>query len=377
MTNQALAESIEEEKSIGSDFRKILNDALKVFFKDAVKTSLRNPTQAFHFFRTTRWQMKAARIRSTWAKQGIPVPPILIFSITNRCNLDCEGCYQKEFHPSVDKELSADKLREITQEAHSLGIYFFVIAGGEPLIRPEILQITQEYRDIIFLVFTNGLLIDEAMVQQFKKQKNVVPLISLEGDAEDTNERRGKGTYQHVLDIMGRLRKNGTFFGTSITLTRSNFATVTAFNFIQDLAEVGCKFFLFIDYTPTQEGTEDWVLLDDQRMQVTSLIKSFRRKFSALFIGVPWDEIDVGGCLSAGRGFVHINAEGGVEPCPFAPISDNNLKDVSLKEALQSDFLSRIRQIPELSKYTGDGCALWKSRNRVRSLLQEESSVEE
>jgi MoaA/NifB/PqqE/SkfB family radical SAM enzyme len=362
---------MKEEDRKTTESRKVLNDALKVFFKDAVKTSLRNPVQAFHFFRMTRWQMKAARTRSRWVKQGVPVPPILIFSITNQCNLDCKGCYQKEFHPSTEKELSAEKLREITQEAHELGIDFFVIAGGEPLIRPEILEMTQEYRDIIFLVFTNGTLIYEAMVQQFKKQKNVVPLISLEGDAEDTNERRGEGTYEHVLDTMRQLRKNGTFFGTSITLTRSNFETVTAQDFIQDLADVGCKFFLFLDYTPTQEGTEDWVLLDDQRMQVSSLMKSFREQFSALFIGVPWDEMDVGGCLSAGRGFVHISAEGDVEPCPFAPISDNNLKDVSLKDALQSDFLRRIREIPELSKYTGGGCALWKNREQVRSLFQQ------
>lgn len=352
-----------------SESRKVLNEALKVFFKDALKTSLRNPIQALHFFRTTRWQIKAARIRSRWAKKGVPVPPILIFSITNACNLDCRGCYQKQFHPSTEQELSADKLKEITQEAHKLGIYFFVIAGGEPLIRPEMLQITQEYRDIIFLVFTNGTLIDETMVKQFKKQKNVVPLISLEGDAEDTNERRSDGIYERVLKIMGQLRKNGTFFGTSITLTRLNFKKVTAPDFIKDLADVGCKFFLFLDYTPTQEGTEEWALLDDQREQVSNLMKSFRRQFSALFIGVPWDEMDVGGCLSAGRGFVHINAEGDVEPCPFAPISDKSLKDVSLKEALQSEFLKQIRQIPELSKYTGGGCALWKNRERVHSLL--------
>lgn len=368
--------SVAKEDKKTTEFRKVLNEALRVFFKDAVKTSLRNPSQAFQFFRTTRWQMKAARIRSVWAKQGVPVPPILIFSITNKCNLDCTGCYQKEFHPSTENELSADKVREITQEAHHLGIYFFVIAGGEPLIRPEMLHITQEYRDIIFLVFTNGTLIDEGMVRQFKMQKNVVPLISLEGDASDTDERRGDGTYEHVLQTMRQLRKNGTFFGTSLTLTRSNFETVTAPEFIGSLAEVGCKFFLFLDYTPTQKGTENWVLLDEQRMRVSGLIRSYRRRFSALFIGVPWDEIDVGGCLSAGRGFVHVGAQGDVEPCPFAPISDKNLKEVSLKEALQSDFLKRIREIPELSKYTGGGCALWKNRERVRTLFHQEEAQE-
>ena len=369
MTEETSPVLTAEEEHKNTNSRKILNEAMKIFFKDAVKTTLRNPLQAFFFLRTIRWQMKAARIRSHWAKQGVHVPPILIFSITNKCNLECQGCYQQVFHPASEQELSSDKLKEITREAHRLGIYFFVIAGGEPLIRPEMLQITQEFPEIIFLVFTNGTLINENMVKQFRKQKNVVPLISLEGDAGDTDKRRGAGTYEHVLKIMGQLRKDSVFFGTSITLTRSNFANVTASVFIRDLVDVGCKFFLFLDYTPIQAETEEWVLTDEQRRQVTDLMKSFRQQFSALFIGVPWDEEDVGGCLSAGRGFVHINAEGNVEPCPFAPISDTNLKEKSLKEALQSEFLKKIREIPALSKYSGEGCALWKNREQVRSLL--------
>jgi MoaA/NifB/PqqE/SkfB family radical SAM enzyme len=102
------------------------------------------------------------------------------------------------------------------------------------------------------------------------------------------------------------------------------------------------------------------------------LLKSLRQRFSALFIGVPWDEVDVGGCLSAGRGFVHISAEGRVEPCPFSPLSDSDINEMSLQKALQSDFLRKIREIPELSTYTGEGCALWKNRERVRSLLDSE-----
>jgi len=351
------------------DSRQILNAALKIFFMDAVKTTLRSPLQAFHFFRTVRWQVKAGRIRARWAKQGVPVPPILILSVTNRCNLECSGCYQRAAHPSTEQELSAEKLRAVTEEAHKLGIYFFVIAGGEPLLRQEMMQITQDYPEIIFLVFTNGTLMDEDMVAQFKKQKNIVPLLSLEGDAEDTDLRRGEGMYAHVLKTMRQLRKNRVFFGTSINLTRQNFTTVTASAFIQDLVGVGCKFFLFLDYTPIQEGTDDWILTPEQDDQMMQLLKVLRTQFSALFIGVPWDEVDVGGCLSAGRGFVHISAEGNVEPCPFSPLSDANINEISLKEALQSDFLRKIREIPELSKYTGEGCALWKNRDQVRSLL--------
>ena len=84
---------------------------------------------------------------------------------------------------------------------------------------------------------------------------------------------------------------------------------------------------------------------------------------------VPWDEDDVGGCLSAGRGFVHINAEGDMEPCPFAPFSDSNVRDSSLKDALQSELFKKIRQRPELSKEEGGGCVLWKERELVESLI--------
>jgi MoaA/NifB/PqqE/SkfB family radical SAM enzyme len=100
------------------------------------------------------------------------------------------------------------------------------------------------------------------------------------------------------------------------------------------------------------------------------LMNSFRSKFPTLFIAVPGDEEEVGGCLSAGRGFVHISAEGNVGPCPFAPYSDTNLRDLSLQEALQSDFMKAIRENSEQLHETEGGCALWLKREWVKSLLQ-------
>ena len=99
----------------------------------------------------------------------------------------------------------------------------------------------------------------------------------------------------------------------------------------------------------------------------------FRAKFPALFIAVPGDEEEIGGCLSAGRGFIHISAEGDVEPCPFAPYSDANLRDLSLKDALQSEFLRNIRQNHAQLSETEGGCALWIEREWVRSLLPDET----
>ncbi len=350
--------------------RNILNKSLRVFFKDAFRIAVRNPFQAFYFFRTILWLGKAARIRSKWEKKGFIVPPIIIFSVTNKCNLKCRGCYALSFHPSSEEELSDEKLRAIIREAKYLGISFFVIAGGEPFMRPAMLEIMKDFPEIIFLVFTNGLLIDDESVKTLKKNKNIIPLVSLEGNETDTDSRRGTGTFENTRKRMVMMKDNNVFFGNSLTLTSQNFDTIMEEIYIKKLIEYGCKFFLFLEYTPIEEGTESMVLSYDQRIRMGKLLTSYREKYPALFIGVPWDEQDVGGCLSAGRGFVHISASGDLEPCPFAPFSDTNVRNSSLKEALQSDFMKRIRQIPELAVENGGGCVLWKERELVQSLLK-------
>lgn len=347
----------------------LLNESLRIFFKDALRVTLKDPRQAFFFFRTIRWQTKAARVRSSWKRQGIHVPPIMIFSITNRCNLRCKGCYAQALRPSSQTEMSEDKIRSIFAEAKELGISFAVLAGGEPLVRPEILDITRGFPEIISLLFTNGLLIDEELLMRFREQRHVVPVISLEGYEEDTDGRRGQGVYEHLQRIITKLNNNGIFFSVSLTVTRSNLATVTDEQFIQHLIGLGCKLFFFVEYTPIREGTDGWVITDEQRASISRVMNSLRLKYPAVFVAVPGDEEEFGGCLAAGRGFVHISAEGDLEACPFAPYSDTNLRDSSLKEALQSELLKIIRQNSEQLEEGEGGCALWDKREWIYSLL--------
>ncbi len=366
----SLAPPLDEAKK-NANFRKVLNQSLKIFFKDALKVSLKNPKHALFFFRTVKWQKKAAQVRSLQEQEGIHVPPIMIFSITNECNLQCTGCYHKALARESKPEMSDEKIRSILSEAKDLGISFVVLAGGEPLVRKNILDITRDFPEIIFLVFTNGLLIDEEWLAKLKGQHNFVPVVSLEGYEEETDGRRGLGVYERLLKIVQKIKNAGIFWSVSLTATRSNFDSVTETGFIQSLSKLGCKLFFFLEYTPIKEGTEDWLLTDKQRTDLITRRDAFRTQFPALFIAVPGDEEEIGGCLSAGRGFVHISAEGNVEPCPFAPYSDVSLLNVSLKEALQSEFLKRIRQSDKHLNETGGGCALWVEREWVKSLLHE------
>ncbi|MDD4859956.1 MAG: radical SAM protein [Dehalococcoidales bacterium] len=345
-----------------------LNKSLKVFFRNALRVSLSHPAQAAYFLRTVQRQKKAAQVRASYREQGLQVPPIMIYSITNRCNLHCKGCYHQTLRAGAHEEMSTVKMRSVIAEAKGLGISFLVLAGGEPLVRPEILDITGANPDIIFFVFTNGLLINDAVAERLKKQRNVVPIISLEGYAKDTDERRGAGIYERLQIVAKKLKSKGIFFGTSLTMTSLNYDTLTGERFIRSLTRAGCKLFFFVEYSPVQPGTEALAISNWQRDCLPCAVNKLRKKFPALFIAVPGDEKEFGGCLSAGRGFIHVSAAGNVEPCPFVPYSDANLTQVSFKEALRSDFLRKVREGVREHEGKG-GCTLWEKRDWVQSLL--------
>jgi MoaA/NifB/PqqE/SkfB family radical SAM enzyme len=348
-----------------------LNRGLRIFFSEFVRVSLSRPSRALFFARTILWQRRAARARSARAAEGLTVPPIAIFSITNRCNLRCKGCYAQAIRGDAPDELPPEKLRSIVAEAEELGVSFFVIAGGEPLTRPEIVEIARDHPRIVFLLITNGTLLDEALIARLAAQRNTVPALSIEGTQAETDERRGAGVHQRLRQKMAQLKAAGVFFSLSFTITRTNFDTVTDPGFLADAVAEGCKLFFFMEYTPISEGTDEWVITEPQREAMKGLVAGFRKRFLSVFIAVPWDEEEQGGCLASGRGFVHISAAGDVEPCPFAPFSDASVKKQTLEEALRSPFLRTMREHHDLFGETAGGCALWKNRQTVEALAKE------
>jgi MoaA/NifB/PqqE/SkfB family radical SAM enzyme len=360
-----------------NDYKRLINSAIGELFRDTFKISFTNPKQVFFLLKSIYSQHKAAKIRIKLQRQGIQVPPFAIISVTNHCNLHCKGCYAQLHHPvnARQPEMDTAKLNSIFNQARELGIRIILIAGGEPLVRQDILKVCTGFPEIIFPIFTNGLLLNGENLQLIKKYRNVIPVVSMEGDMSTTDERRGVGIFENVMNVFHIMGADGLFFGASITLTRKNFQTVTGELFIKELLALGCRLFFFVEYIPVQKGSEDLVLSESQRFESVSLMAAFRSKFPALFIAFPGDEERFGGCLAAGRGFIHINAQGSIEPCPFAPFSDVNLSQSTIKEALQhSQLLKNIRANPEQFQATAGGCALWNKQDWVRSLMQKKKA---
>jgi MoaA/NifB/PqqE/SkfB family radical SAM enzyme len=317
-----------------------------------------------------RYQEKAARLRKKQLKNGLEVPPLLIISITSTCNLSCAGCYSKELHRDVKAEMTTMRFRQILTEASELGVSIVMLAGGEPLVRRDMLEIAAEFPQLIFPIFTNGMLLQKDYLPFFAKNSHLIPVISLEGRENETDARRGDGVYDNFRQVRELLQKHHIFWGISLTLTRENFNLLTAPTYAKPLLEKGCRLFFFVEYVPIQAGSADLILTPLQKARVQPVVDKFMNDLAGLFVAFPGDEDQYDGCLAAGRGFLHINPEGKAEPCPFAPFSDQDLRSTSLREALSSPLLAAIRKDHNLLKETEGGCALWANKEWLEGLLK-------
>ncbi len=351
-----------------------MNAELGKFLFNLFKACLWKPKTALFILKAVLKQKKSGKVRAQWEKQGIHVPPYLIASLTRTCNLRCKGCYSHAKTVNSANEMNELQWKQLFHEARELGIFVIMLAGGEPLMRKEILSLCGQFPEILFPVFTNGLLLDKEIINMISITRNIIPVISIEGLLPETDERRGKGVFGAVMEVIDELNKEDVFYGLSITVTRENFDIVTGDTFLKTMSQSGCKLFFLVEYVPVQEGTDNLVITDLQKEQLTGMANELRRKFKGVFVNFPGDENTFGGCLAAGRGFIHVSPDGRVEPCPFAPYSDTRIGDVSLKEALKSELLEKIRENHSSLVESNGGCALWTNREWVKSLLSEKAS---
>ena len=356
-----------------------MSDAIRRIMLKAYSNVLRNPLEA-----KTVWRLQQAFVKSEKRREaiqeseGVDVPPFLICSIATTCNLHCKGCYARangiaaDYSENQKPSLSPDQWKAVFEEAASLGINFALLAGGEPMIRKDILERVAEVEDMIFPIFTNGTLIGPTYIKFLKQHLNLIPVISIEGMEHATDERRGKGMYKRAMMSVDMLHKEDLFFGTSITVTTENFDLVTSDAFVEHLQELGCKLVIYVEYVPTDPGTEHLALseADLQRMEAVQRHQAERYK-GMIIISFPGDEKHMGGCLAAGRGFFHIGPDGSAEPCPFSPFSDSSVLELGVKGALASPLFRKLREAHLVGGEHTGGCAIYEHRDQVEALLKQ------
>lgn len=351
-----------------------MSGAIEKLVGEALKASMKNPRESAFILKYMLAQKKAAKKRDAMEKQGKHIPPFLIASIASQCNLFCKGCYARANHQCTENacqdELNCAQWEKIFREAKGLGISFILLAGGEPFLRRDIIEAASGFPEIVFPVFTNGTMMNEPYLDLFDRSRNLVPVLSIEGGRAETDARRGDGTYAALIQAMEKMKQNGIFYGVSVTVTTQNIGIVTGGEFIDMLYQNGCKLAFYVEYVPVAASTESLAPTDTERVLLAERQEKLRKQYeNMIFLSFPGDEKKTGGCLAAGRGFFHINAAGGAEPCPFSPYSDMNLKECSLLEALQSPLFSGLNVTGLLNDEHNGGCVLFGKQDEVKGLL--------
>lgn len=327
------------------NIQEYMSNGVANIMKNALAATMTNPKEAFFMAEFALATKRATDKRKNAEKNGEHIPAFLISSITSSCNLHCAGCYSRQNHACNDEapvdQLSGEDWGKIFDEASMLGISFILLAGGEPLLRYDVIEEAAKHRNIMFPIFTNGLFIADKYLELFDKHRNLVPIISIEGDQNTTDTRRGEGVYDKVMDSMKKIKENDLIFGVSVTVTTENMDEVYSEEFINNLRELGCKAVIYVEFVPVTDEAKHLAPGDEERNIMTNKLSELRSKVEdVVFVAFPGDEKSSGGCVAAGRGFFYINSHGGAEPCPFSPYSDINVKETSLREALKSKLFT-------------------------------------
>ncbi len=314
--------------------------------------------------------MGSKRLGQVSEQYDCNVPWAILMDPTSACNLHCTGCWAAEYGRSLN--LSYEQMDDVIRQGKELGSYMYILAGGEPLVRKkDIIRLCEKHSDCTFLAFTNGTLIDEAFADDVLRVKNFVPAISIEGYEEETDFRRGKGTYQAVLKAMKILREKKLPFGASLCYTRKNAEQIGSDEYFDFLIDQGCKFAWIFTYIPVGAGAStDLIATAEQRKYMYDQIRKFRET-KPIFTMDFWNDGEyVNGCIAGGKSYLHINANGDVEPCAFIQYSDSNIKEKTLLEALRSPLFMEYRRNQPFNHNQLRPCPLLDNPERLVEMVK-------
>jgi MoaA/NifB/PqqE/SkfB family radical SAM enzyme len=289
------------------------------------------------------------------AHDGLGPPGLLLISPGKACNLHCTGCYASA--GDSKEKLDWDVFDEIITQAKELwGVWFFTISGGEPLAYRSngkgVLDMVEKHHDCIFLMYTNGTLIDQETAARMARTGNLTPAISVEGMRAKTDERRGDGVFDRILAAMANLRSVGVPFGISLTATRFNCAEILSDEVLDFFfEEQGALYAWMFQYMPIGRGyTLDLMPTPEQRLWMWRRAWDIMEKKNR-FIPDFWTfGTTSGGCVSSGKagGYLYIDWNGKVMPCVFFPYSPVNINDAfkagkTLNDVWGEPFFAALR----------------------------------
>ncbi|WP_313344183.1 radical SAM protein [Sedimentibacter sp.] len=309
------------------------------------------------------------------AENDCNIPWAILMDPTSACNLKCIGCWAADYGHRMNMDF--DTLDNIIKQGKKLGTYMYIYSGGEPLVRKDdIIKLCEKHSDCAFLAFTNATLIDEKFADDILMVKNFVPAISVEGFEEETDFRRGKGAYKAVTRAMEILKNKNLPFGISCCYTSQNADVIGSEKYIDDMIEKGAKFAWFFTYIPVgNDAATELLATAEQREYMYHQVRRFRNT-KPIFTLDFWNDGEyVNGCIAGGKCYLHINANGDIEPCAFIHYSDTNIHESTLLQAYKNPLFMQYRQNQPFNSNLLKPCPLLDNPGCLTEIVEKSGAI--
>jgi len=308
--------------------------------------------------RLPQWLLQGRRTLPTAAGAigmgciGFPIHPV--WEVTTACNLRCRHCHASAGKRQDDELNTEDGIKLLHQIASVPEFRMLVLTGGEPLVRPDIIELVEQASNLGLecSIATNGTLIDIGMAKRLKQAGVCNLAIGLDGATPDLHDyiRNSPGGYKRTLQGIHACREAGICLQINVTVMKHNYQQIPE---ILDLADdLGAQIVLLYQVVPQGRGTGDGLQLtkeeyatlmefvSQRQANAVSIIEPTcspqywvyllqKRKFDHRRQGLAQKVFK--GC-AAGWGLCYIKPDGEVWPCPFVPVSGGNVRQRPLNQ---------------------------------------------
>ena len=332
---------------------------------------LDNVLMNFYFSVNVKGWAKQNELR---AKYQCNIPWAILLDPTSACNLHCKGCWAADYGNRLN--LSYEDIDSIIEQGKELGVYMYIYTGGEPLVcKDDLIRLCEKHDDCIFLCFTNATLIDEQFCQDLLRVKNFIPAISQEGSKETTDFRRSVGVSYSVYDkiehAMNLLKENGLPFGISCCYTSENYEAVSSPEYIDQLIDWGALFVWYFHYMPVgSDANIELMVTPEQREAMYHKVREYRVTKAIFPMDFQNDGQYVQGCIAGGRRYLHINANGDMDPCVFIHFSDTNIHEHTLLEGLQAPLFMAYHDGQPFNDNMLRPCPMLENPQALRDMIK-------
>jgi MoaA/NifB/PqqE/SkfB family radical SAM enzyme len=312
--------------------------------------------------------MRSVQLYKKRLRRGEHFPPFLFISIINSCQLRCQGCWVDVEAPR--QFISLDDMNRLLDDAKRHGNSYFGILGGEPFLHPELFRILEAHPDCYFQIFTNGQLISDEVARELRRVGNASPLISIEGNAAVSDERRGRAqVLDRTLAGLENCRRNRLITGVATSVCRTNIDDLVSEAWLRRLVGLGVHYVWFHTYRVIgPKASPELALTPEQVLQVRRFIVRMRARLPIAIVDAYWDDQGQALCPMATGVSHHISPYGDIEPCPIIQFAKETIHDGrGLFETMNGS--SFLREFRETAAGATRGCIVLERPDLVQDLV--------